>query len=92
MGASAVEAASAAVAERLLASPQLAETSKGSGGGGGAVSIYLSMPGELGTSAIVSELFRRGKKLYIPKVQRENLLCWTIDRALQLVSIDGHGS
>lgn len=67
MSASAVDAASIAVAERLLASPQLAKSDNG----GGAVSVYLSMPGELGTTAIVSELFKRGKKVYIPKVKQE---------------------
>ena len=59
-------AASAAVAERLLACPQLQTQ-----GGGGAVSVYLSMPAELGTSAIVSGLFKLGWKVYIPKVQKE---------------------
>lgn len=59
----AVDTASAAVAERLLEAPELA-----AGGSGGAVSAYLSMPGELGTEAIVRELFKRGKKIYIPKV------------------------
>lgn len=59
----AVDTASAAVAERLLEAPELA-----AGGSGGAVSVYLSMPGELGTEAVVRELFKRGKKIYIPKV------------------------
>lgn len=62
----AVGVASAAVAERLLALPQLQQQEGGDGGG--AVSVYLSMPKELGTSAIVSGLFKRGKKVYIPKV------------------------
>ena len=64
MSQSAVDAASSAVAARLLASSQLAEGT----GDGGAVSIYLAMPGELHTQAIVNELFKRGKKVYIPKV------------------------
>eukprot|EP00904_Undaria_pinnatifida_P001311 jgi/Undpi1/11180/HiC_scaffold_30.g13478.m1 len=70
MSQSAVDTASSAVAARLLASSQLAEDTSSSGGssGGGAVSIYLAMPGELNTQAIVSELFKRGKKVYIPKV------------------------
>lgn len=58
-------AAAAAVAERLLAFPQL---EKKSGGGGGA-SVYLSMPGELGTAAVVGGLFKLGWKVYIPKVR-----------------------
>lgn len=58
-------AASAAVAERLLAFPEL---EKKSSGGGGA-SVYLSMPGELGTAAVVSGLFKLGWKVYIPKVR-----------------------
>ena len=72
MSEAAVDAGSAAVAERLLACPQLQERSSGEGveGGGGAVSVYLSMPGELGTAAIVSGLFKLGKKVYIPKVCR----------------------
>lgn len=72
MSQSAVDAASSAVATRLLASTQLAEEGTGGGSGdsgGGAVSIYLAMPGELHTQAIVSELFKRGKKVYIPKVR-----------------------
>lgn len=67
MSKSAVDTSSAAVAERLLEAPELAE----GGSGGGAVSIYLSMPGELDTAAVVSELFKRGKKIYIPKVGSE---------------------
>eukprot|EP00752_Nemacystus_decipiens_P016437 g14693.t1 len=59
-----VDAASARVAERLLAFPQLQQGS----GTGRVVSVYLSMPGELGTAAIVSGLFKREKKVYIPKV------------------------
>lgn len=62
----AVDAASAAVAERLLACPQLQQGNIGEG----AVSVYLSMPGELGTAAIVSGLFKLGKKVYIPKVRK----------------------
>ncbi|CAM9734204.1 unnamed protein product [Ectocarpus sp. 8 AP-2014] len=62
----AVGVASAAVAERLLSFPQLQQQECGDAGG--AVSVYLSMPKELGTSAIVSGLFKRGKKVYIPKV------------------------
>lgn len=59
----AVEAASSAVVERLLKAPELATS------GGGAVSVYLSMPGEVDTAAaVVSELFKRGKKVYTPKV------------------------
>lgn len=79
MSEAAVDAASTAVAERLLATPQLAARS---GGGGGGVSVYLSMPGELGTAAVVSELFKRGKKIYIPKVsvelevEFESLIMW----------------
>lgn len=69
MSEAAVDAASASVAERLLVCPQLQQRSTGEGGGGG-VSVYLSMPGELGTAAIVSGLFKRGKKVYIPKVCR----------------------
>lgn len=65
----AVEAASGAVAGRLLKMPQLAQGV----GEGGAVSVYLSMPGELGTSAIISELFKRSKKIYIPKVTRRDV-------------------
>lgn len=65
----AVEAASGAVAGHLLKMPQLAQGV----GEGGAVSVYLSMPGELGTSAIISELFKRGKKIYIPKVTRRGV-------------------
>lgn len=64
MSKSAVDTASSAVAARLLASSQLRE-----GSGGDAVSIYLAMPGELHTQAIISELFKRGKKVYIPKVK-----------------------
>ena len=76
MSQSAVDTASSAVAARLLASSQLAEDTSSSGGssGGGAVSIYLAMPGELNTQAIVSELFKRGKKVYIPKVRSQALL------------------
>ncbi|CAM9647194.1 unnamed protein product, partial [Hapterophycus canaliculatus] len=62
-----VDAASAAVAERLLACPEL-QRENCDGGREGAVSVYLSMPGELGTADIVNELFKRGKKVYIPKV------------------------
>ncbi|CAM9582451.1 unnamed protein product [Scytosiphon promiscuus] len=62
-----VDAASAAVAPRLLACPQLQQEIV-EGGCEGAVSVYLSMPGELGTADMVSELFKRGKKVYIPKV------------------------
>lgn len=71
MSEAAVDAASAAVAERLLACPQLQQGSTAVEGGGGAVSVYLSMPGELGTADIVSGLFKRGKKVYIPKVCRK---------------------
>lgn len=62
MSEAAVEAASSAVVERLLKAPELATS------GGGAVSVYLSMPGEVDTAAVVSELFKRRKKVYIPKV------------------------
>lgn len=55
-----IDAGSAAVAERLLATPQLDEAR--------VVSVYLSMPQEMGTAAVVSDLFKRGKKVYIPKV------------------------
>ena len=68
MNESSIEDASRAVAERLLKMPQLAE----SVGGGGAISVYLSMPGELGTSTVLRELFKRGKKIYIPKVTRQS--------------------
>eukprot|EP00903_Cladosiphon_okamuranus_P009310 g8882.t1 len=64
MSEGAVDTASAAVAERLLACPQFRKGSTGEG----AVSVYLSMPGELGTAAIVGGLFKLGKKVYIPKV------------------------
>lgn len=70
----AVGAASAAVAEKLLAFPQLQQL-EGGDGGGGAVSVYLSMPKEISTSAIVSGLFKRGKKVYIPKVGK-NIDCF----------------
>lgn len=67
-----VDAGSAAVVERLLATPQLKDGVPGAGGGASGVSVYLSMPGELATKALVSELFRRGKKVYIPKVRNKN--------------------
>lgn len=67
MSKAAVDAASNAVADKVLGSKQLAESAGGSPTG--AISVYLSMPGELGTSAIISELFKRGKKVYIPKVR-----------------------
>lgn len=64
-----VGAGSAAVVGRLLATSQLQEGVPAAGGGASGVSVYLSMPGELATKALVSELFRRGKKVYIPKVR-----------------------
>lgn len=72
MGEAAVDSASAAVSERLLACPQLQQGSNGDDRRGG-VSVYLSMPGELGTAAIISGLFKRGKKVYIPKVRRRSV-------------------
>lgn len=66
MAPSKVDAGTAAVAERLLALPLLQKSSKTR-----AVSVYLSMPGELGTAALVSTLFQRAKKVYIPKVKHE---------------------
>lgn len=76
MSETAVKVASAAVAERVLACPQLQQGS----GVEGAVSVYLSMPGELGTAGIVSGLFERGKKVYIPKVCRAEVSTSTRNR------------
>lgn len=70
MSEEAVSAASAAVAERLLAFPQLLQQQDKDKEQSGAVSVYMSMPGELDTTAIVSELFKRGRKVYIPKVKK----------------------
>lgn len=67
----AVDAGSATVVERLLVTPQLAEPSAQNSG----VSVYLSMPGELATEALVVELFKRGKKVYIPKVSCPTFSC-----------------
>lgn len=90
MDKSAVHAGSAAVVERLLATPQLAEPGAQCSG----VSVYLSMPGELATKALVIELFKRGKKVYIPKVMtrgvahdaKQKLSCPTFEYLNQSVS------
>lgn len=54
--------ASAAITERLLATPEMKAAD--------VVSIFLSMPREVGTSGILSELFSSHKKVYIPKVRK----------------------
>ncbi|CAM9981892.1 unnamed protein product [Discosporangium mesarthrocarpum] len=55
-----VVSSSEALAQRVVDTPQFQDSK--------IVSIYLSMPKEVQTRDILRELFRRGKKVYIPKL------------------------